>query len=73
MPATSLSILPPSPAVFGPAWHARWPFDGEILVGAVCCFCDRSIAIPQKSAHLTAACIYCGFDRGLTPEEEIEP
>ena len=62
----SLSIVPPSPATFGPAWHARAE-DPPAIAPARCCFCDRDIAVKTSEAHLTAACIYCGIDRGLLP------
>ncbi len=64
-----LSILPPSPVHCCMPWHARW-MEGEVY-GAMCCFCDRSIAAPGWTKGKHVACIYCGLDRGLIPAIDV--
>lgn len=67
-----LRLVPPSPTTCCMPWHARG-FEAVPVVGGRCCFCDREIAVPALNAPTTAACIYCGFDRGLIPLAEVEP
>jgi hypothetical protein len=64
-----IRILPPAPAHFCPAWHARAGL--HRFYGATCCFCERDVAAPE--ANKTVACIYCGLDRGLVPAIEVPP
>ncbi|MBX3504484.1 MAG: hypothetical protein KF895_03320 [Parvibaculum sp.] len=61
-----LKLIPPSPAAFGPAWHARSEEPPEVAP-ARCCFCDRDIAVKASEGRLTAACIYCAIDAELIP------
>lgn len=73
-----ISVVPPSPVAFCLAWHARHAvlmcdLSDEPLHGGWCCYCDRSVAVPESARGKTVACIYCGLDRGLVPEVEVEP
>lgn len=68
----TLTLVPQSPAMCCMPWHGRG-FEGEPVHGAVCCFCDRDVARPDRLCGKRVACIYCGLDRGLIPEEEREP
>lgn len=65
-----LRLVPPSPATFGPAWHARSGNPPEVAP-ARCCWCGRDIAVRAAAVHLTAACIYCGLDRGDIPPIDV--
>lgn len=69
-----LQTVPPEPAAYCPAWHARglWSATGGVH-GARCCWCNRDIAAPDELRGFTLACVYCGLDRGELPAVEIEP
>lgn len=67
-----LALVQPSPASICMPWHGRG-FEKELTHGGRCCFCEREIAVPESARGRTAACIYCGMDRGLVPVVEIEP
>ena len=67
----SIRLVATKPAAYGPAWHARW-HRGDHR-GARCCYCARDIAVSAESRAATAACIYCGLDRGDLPAVEIFP
>ena len=68
----SLKIVVPEPIAFGSAWHARMA-QPPAISPAQCCFCNRYIAVEPRFSRMYVACIYCGLERGLIPEEEIEP
>jgi hypothetical protein len=53
-------------------WHARRADDTPVH-GGRCCYCDREIAVPNEYRGKHMGCIYCGLDKGLMPEQEIEP
>lgn len=66
-----LKLVPPSPAIFCPAWGGC--MEVGPVHGARCCFCQREVAAPEKARGLNVGCIYCGLERGLIPAVEIEP
>lgn len=66
----SLKALDVAAGVWCPAWHARGSLPS---FGAACCHCGRSIAQPESTRGMNAACIYCGWARGDVPAIEAEP
>lgn len=37
-----------------------------------CVFCNREITAPWEFQKTVVSCLYCGFERGLVPEIEVQ-
>lgn len=57
-----------------------WPWNlrdgrepGGHPVGAACELCGRDVALPRTFVGYVPICVYCGFDIGLVPAEDVPP